>query len=101
MIPQFETNELSLLSIKEASKQLKVGKKRIFDIIEKGEIGFIKFKNGTIKIPQIELMLWVQERILYNGIKQSPKNGVITRQIASVNAQSVINKIIRRNCPNE
>jgi len=87
-------NPLALLSIGQAAKCLKVGKARIYELIDKSEIGIIEFENGTIKIPQSELVKWVQGRITYKPLTKTAENGKKTRNIPEFNVQSVMNKII-------
>ena len=92
---------LALLSINQAAKKLKVGKVRIYDMIDKSEIGIIEFENGTIKIPESEILNWIQRRLTYKQITKSPDNGKMTRTKPAFNAQSVMNKIIKRKGKNE
>ena len=73
---------------------LKVGKTRIYEMINKTEIGIIEFENGTIKIPQSELVKWVQGRITYKPLTKIPENGKKTRNIPAFDVQSVMSKII-------
>ena len=89
-----DDGELCLLSFNQAAKELKVGKQRIYEMIDKGEIGIIEFNNGTIKIPKSELIRWVQGRLKYKQITKSPENGRKTRSIPGFDVQSVMNKII-------
>ncbi len=58
-------SELALLSITQASKELMVGKKRIYQMIDNREIGVIQFENGTIKIPRMELTRWILDKTTY------------------------------------
>lgn len=87
-------NALALLSISKAAKCLNVGKKRIYEMIDKSEIGIIEFENGSIKIPQSELVKWVQGRITYKPLTKTAESGKKTRNIPEFNVQSVMNKII-------
>ncbi len=88
-------NSLALFSINQAAKELKVGKKRIYEMLDKGEIGIIEFSNKTLKIPKTELTRWVQERIKFSVIRKTSDDGVMTRKAPAFDAQSVINKIIK------
>jgi hypothetical protein len=63
-------------------------------MIDKSEIGIIEFENGSIKIPQSELVKWVQGRITYKPLTKTTINGMKTRNIPEFNVQSVMNKII-------
>jgi excisionase family DNA binding protein len=92
---------LALLSINQAAKELKVGKVRIYDMIDKSEIGIIEFENGTIKIPESEILKWIQRRLTYKQITKTPGNGKMTRAKPAFDAQSVMNKIITRKGINE
>ena len=92
---------IALLSINRAAKELKVGKKRIYEMIDNAELGIIEFENGTIKIPESEIQKWIQRRLTYKQITKSPENGKMTRTKPAFNAQSVMNKIIKRNGMNE
>ena len=85
---------IALLSINKAAKELKVGKKRIYEMIDKAEIGIIEFENGTIKIPESEIQKWIQRRLTYKQITKSPDNGKKTRSNPGFDVQSVMNKII-------
>lgn len=95
MIIDTETS-IALLSINQAAKELTVGKKRIYEMIEKAEIGFIEFDNGTIKIPRKELIKWVQERTTYKQLNRSSKEGQKIRIIPEFDAKAVMNKIINK-----
>ena len=92
----YSDSEIALLSINQAAKELKVGKQRIYEMIDKNEIGIIEFDNGTIKIPKSELIKWVQERLTYKPSTKTAQNGMKTRNIPEFNVQSVMNKIIAR-----
>jgi len=94
-------NCIALLSINQAAAEMKIGKKRIDEMIHNGEIGIIEFENNTIKIPKSELIRWVQERIKHNEIKKSPDNGEKNRKVPAFDAQSVMNKIMKRKGTNE
>lgn len=96
MISTDKDKELSLFSISTAAKQLKVGKKRIYDMIDKGEIGVIEFDTGAIKIPQSELTRWVLERITYKNNEISKQNGTIRKEHSSFDAKSIISKAISK-----
>jgi len=97
----YSDSEIALLSINQAAKELKVGKQRIYEMIDKNEIGIIEFDNGTIKIPKSELIKWVQGRLIYKQITKTPDNGKMTRTKPAFSAQSVMNKIIKRKGKNE
>ena len=97
----FTKETTALLSINKAAEQLKVGKKRIYDMIDNAEIGIIEFENGTIKIPESELQKWIQRRLKYKQLTKKPDNGIMTRTKPAFNAQSVMNKIIKRKGKNE
>jgi len=71
MNQHIDYDDLALLIITKAAKVLKVGKPRIYQMIENKEVGIIEFENGTVKIPQSELSKWVQERITYREKKLS------------------------------
>lgn len=91
------TNDrLTLLSLNQAAKELKVGRARIHEMIEKGEIGIIEFDSGTIKIPYPELKRWVQERTKYASVIKVPAEGKIIRQTPIFDAQSALKQIIGR-----
>jgi len=65
---------LELLSINRASKELKVGRNRIYELIENGELGVIEFSRGKLKIPRSDLNRWIKEKTRYiapNGSKQT------------------------------
>jgi len=98
---EFKKESIALFSINQAAEQLKVGKKRIYDMIDNAEIGVIEFENGTIKIPESELQKWIQRRLTYKQITNTPDNGKMTRTKPAFNAQSVMNKIIKRKGKNE
>jgi excisionase family DNA binding protein len=97
----FKKESIALLSINKAAKELNVGKKRIYEMIDNAEIGIIEFDNGTIKIPESEIQKWIQRRLTYKQITKSPDNGKMTRVKPAFNAQSVMNKIIKRKGKNE
>lgn len=91
-----ETNtSLALLSINQAAKELMVGKKRIYEMIDNGEIGIIEFNSKTIKIPKTELTRWVQERIKFSVRRKTSDDGAKIRKVPVFDAQSVINRIIK------
>ncbi len=50
MIIANNIKQVSLLSITQSAKALKVGKRRIHEMIAKGEIGVTEFDTSTIKI---------------------------------------------------
>ena len=85
---------ITLLSKHRASKEMKIGKKRINEMIQNGEIRVIKYKNGTVKIPKSELIRWVQERQQYNVIMRLPEHGQKVRIVPSFDAQLVMKKIL-------
>jgi len=87
---------MSLLSINKAAKELKVGKNRIYKMIDNAEIGIIEFENGTIKIPESEIQKWIQRRLTYKQITKSPENGKLNRTKPAFDASLVMNKIIKR-----
>ena len=92
---------ITLLSINRASKEMKIGKKRINEMIQNGEIRVIKYKNGTVKIPKSELIRWVQERQQYNVILRLPDYGQKIRKGPAFDARLVMKKIIARGGRNE
>ncbi|MDP3150352.1 MAG: helix-turn-helix domain-containing protein [Ignavibacteria bacterium] len=67
-----QNDRIELLSITQAAKELKVGRKRIHEMIEKSEIGVIEFENGTVRIPYPELRKWVQEKTTYASLRKLP-----------------------------
>ena len=85
---------ITLLSINRASKEMKIGKKRIIEMIQNGEIRVIKYKNGTVKIPKSELIRWVQDRQQYNVILRLPDYGQKIRKTPAFDAQLVMKKIL-------
>ncbi len=93
-ITDIPVENISLLSKKKASEEMKIGKKRINSMIQNGEIRVIEFDNGTVKIPKSELIRWVRERQQYNVTRQ-PENGVKTRKVPAFDTQLVMKKIIR------
>jgi excisionase family DNA binding protein len=97
----FTKESIALLSINKAAEQLKLGKKRIYELIDNGEIGIIEFENGTIKIPESELQKWIQRKLIYKQLTKTPENGKMIRTKPAFNAQSVMNKIIKRKGTNE
>lgn len=65
---------LELLSINRASKELKIGRNRIYELIENGELGVIEFSGGKLKIPRSDLIRCIKEKTRYtvpNGSKQT------------------------------
>lgn len=88
-------NPLTLLSISQAARELKVGKWRIYEMIEKGEIGIIEFQRGKIKVPKTELLRWVQERIKYGQVTKQVENGKKNRVSQEFDVHSVMGKILK------
>ncbi|MGE5406948.1 MAG: helix-turn-helix domain-containing protein [Methanosarcina sp.] len=87
-------NPLTLLSISQAARELKIGKWRIYEMIEKGEIGIIEFQHGRIKVPKAELQRWVQERIKYGQVAKQQEDGNKSRIAPEFDASLVMKKII-------
>jgi len=87
-------NSLALFSINQAAKELKVGKKRIYEMIEKGEIGIIEFDKSTVKIPRSELARWVQEKTTYKQLTKLSNNGIKCRVKTEFDAKAIMQKII-------
>lgn len=85
---------LTLLSISQAARELKIGKWRIYEMIEKGEIGIIEFQHGRIKVPKTELQRWVQEKIKYGQVTKPQEEGKMSRTSPEFDASLVMKKII-------
>jgi excisionase family DNA binding protein len=88
-------SELALLSITQASKELMVGKKRIYQMIENREIGVIQFENGTIKIPRMELTRWILDKTTYLQNNNPKTENKKLRTTPEFDINSVMEKIIR------
>ena len=54
---------VSLLTVKEAAKILGVGNNKVYELIRGGKIPFIRIGAKTIKIPEAELMEYIQGSI--------------------------------------
>ena len=81
-------SELALLSITQASKELMVGKKRIYQMIDNREIGVIQFENGTIKIPRMELTRWILDKTTYQqNTNSNPGKKKIRSLLSSTSIQ--------------
>ena len=88
--------ELSLYTIKDAARQMKVGTPRVHELIEKGEIGVIRFDSGRIRIPQMEITRWIQEKIIFRKPEQIKANRRIVNVQQPFDATSSILKIISK-----
>ena len=74
-----EYDDLALLSISKAAKVMKVGKIRIYQMIENKEIGVIEL-NNSIRIPYIELKRWQENKIKQSAVINKPNAfGLVTR----------------------
>jgi excisionase family DNA binding protein len=92
---------LTLLSVCQAARELKVGKWRIYEMIDKGEIGIIEFQHGKIKVPKAELQRWVQERIKYGQVTTQVENGKKCRVSQEFDVHAVMGKILKGEGSNE
>lgn len=88
-------SDLALLSITQASKELLVGKKRIYQMIDNREIGVIQFENGRIKIPRMELAKWILENITYHQKTTPLTETKILIKSPEFNINSVMEKIVK------
>ncbi len=82
---------LALLSISQAAKELKVGKNRIYSLIDTNQIQIIKLNEKTVRIPLSELQNWVQRELTYGHRNTSPN----TKTTSGFDVQSVLKKIIK------
>lgn len=55
---------LQLFSKTEAAKQLHIGKEKLNQLIEEGEIGIINLR-GQFKVPFIELLRFIEKNTVY------------------------------------
>jgi len=84
---------LTLLSITQAAKELKVGKNRVYSLIDTNQIQIIKLNEKTVRIPLSELQNWVQRELKYGQRNISPNT--TTKRTFGFDVQSVMKKIIR------
>jgi excisionase family DNA binding protein len=95
-----DNDDLALLSITKAAKLLKVGKNRIYKMINEKEIGVIEL-NNSVRIPYIELKRWQENKIKHSAIFNKPnENGLITRN-TSINPKDIMRSIKKSKVKNE
>jgi len=81
---------LALLSVSKAAKELKIGRNRIYELIEKGELGVVEFDSGRIKIPFAELKRWVQDKTRFTIKPRIPENGTNARYVEAFDAHNIL-----------
>ena len=95
-----EYDDVALLSISKAAKVMKVGKARIYQMIEKKEIGVVELDN-SVRIPYIELKRWQENKIKHSAIFDKPnERGLITRN-TSINPKDIMRSIKKSKVKNE
>jgi len=95
-----EYDDLALLSISKAAKIMKVGKTRIYKMIENKEIGVIEF-NNLVRIPYIELKRWQENKIKQSTIFKKPNEfGLVTRNF-TIDPKDIMRGIKKARIKNE
>ena len=93
-------DELSLLSISAAARIMRVGKARIYNMIENKEVGVIEL-NNSIRIPYAELKRWQENKIKHSAIFDKPnEHGLMTRN-TSINPKDIMRSIKKSRVKNE
>lgn len=60
--PGAKTEEDLILTVEQAARLLRTSKNRIYDLIKKGDIPFVRFGPRSIRIPRPALAQWAVER---------------------------------------